>query len=140
LTCPRTPVFGSCVSCTTAWTSKGICSRRSVEHAELAQTSRTYPRRDRSAFEELISVERAKRRVGVGALRSFRDRSRPNMKRERSLLGMTLGFGEQRNRKYSYGVVVQTRPGTQYHLIRPKAVVEESGERMTGYRYEAAAD
>ena len=62
------------------------------------------------------------------------------MKRERSLLGMTLGFGEQRNRKYSYGVVVQTRPGTQYHLIRPKAVVEESGERMTGYRYEPAAD
>jgi hypothetical protein len=120
LTCPRTPVFGSCVSCTTAWTSKIICSRRSVEHAELAQTSRTYPRRDRSAFEELISVERAKRRVGVGALRSFRYRSRPNMKRELSLLGMTLGFGEQRNRKYSYGVVVQTRPDSQCQLFDPK--------------------
>ena len=27
-TCPRTTGFGSCVSCTTAWTSKGICSSR----------------------------------------------------------------------------------------------------------------
>jgi len=32
-TCPRTTGFGSCVSCTTAWTSQGMYSSQPAEHA-----------------------------------------------------------------------------------------------------------
>jgi len=46
-----------------------------------------------------------------------------------------LGFGEQWNRKYGYGVVVQTRPGSQCQLStlsrRPRPTAIRWSNRMT---------